>query len=296
MSLPREGSACRRSTARGSRTASRAPPAARPTCSSTIARRSTCPAVTSRSVATPCAPSADSTRSTCVPATTSMCAGGCRSGRRPNRVRAGGARLASPSRERPCLLAAAGRVRRGEVLARPASPRAVHRREDRVEGAHLQSAAVRAVAVTAARQPGDLGLRRFPSVYHMQAFRWRFCRTRPLADRVGRLHCRGIAGGSSSGRRRPADRGDWAGSPARHHGFQCVRYALASDIESLPTHRGHSRHASRAIYRLVIAWLHLLQPFARASGYLRGLLWPPRDRAPPPPGSGASAPGSAPRL
>ena len=78
MSSPREGSACRRSTARGWRTASRAPPAARPTCFSTIARRSTCPAATSRSVATPCAPSAGSTRFTCAPATTSTCAGGCR--------------------------------------------------------------------------------------------------------------------------------------------------------------------------------------------------------------------------
>ena len=57
--------------------------------------------------------------------------------------------------------------------------------------------------------------------------------------------------------------------------FQCVRYALASDIESLPNIGRHSRHASRAIYRVVIAWLHLLQPFARAAGYLRGLRSPP---------------------
>ena len=56
---------------------------------------------------------------------------------------------------------------------------------------------------------------------------------------------------------------------------QCVRYALASDIESLPGIGRCSKRASRAIYRLVIAWLHVLQPFARAAGHLRGLLFPP---------------------
>jgi len=57
--------------------------------------------------------------------------------------------------------------------------------------------------------------------------------------------------------------------------IQCVRYALASDIESLPDIGRYSRRASRTIYRLMIAWLHLLQPFARAAGYLRGTLSPP---------------------
>jgi GT2 family glycosyltransferase len=62
---------------------------------------------------------------------------------------------------------------------------------------------------------------------------------------------------------------------------QCGRYALASEIESLPTIGRHSRHASRVIYRLVIVWLHLLQPYARAAGYLRGLLSPPATAPPP---------------
>jgi GT2 family glycosyltransferase len=56
---------------------------------------------------------------------------------------------------------------------------------------------------------------------------------------------------------------------------QCVRYALASDIECLPNIGGHPRHVSRTIYRVVIAWLHVVQPFARATGYLRGLWSPP---------------------
>jgi hypothetical protein len=61
---------------------------------------------------------------------------------------------------------------------------------------------------------------------------------------------------------------------------QCCRYALASDVESLPNIGRHSRQVSRAIYRVVIAWLHLIQPFARAAGQLRGVLSPPKVEAP----------------
>jgi GT2 family glycosyltransferase len=57
---------------------------------------------------------------------------------------------------------------------------------------------------------------------------------------------------------------------------QCVRYARASDVESLPNIGRYSQYASRAIYRVVIAWLHLIQPFARATGQLRGVLSPPK--------------------
>ena len=64
---------------------------------------------------------------------------------------------------------------------------------------------------------------------------------------------------------------------------QCVRYALASDIEALSHIGGYSRSASRAIYRVVIAWLHLVQPFARATGSLRGILSPPGMPRPPMP-------------
>ena len=43
---------------------------------------------------------------------------------------------------------------------------------------------------------------------------------------------------------------------------------------------GRHKGASRAIYRIVIAWLHLLQPFARATGQLRGVWSQPKVAAP----------------
>jgi GT2 family glycosyltransferase len=61
---------------------------------------------------------------------------------------------------------------------------------------------------------------------------------------------------------------------------RCVHHALASDIESLPPIGRCSRRASRATYRVLIAWLHFIQPFALASGRLRGMLSPPH-LAPP---------------
>ena len=56
---------------------------------------------------------------------------------------------------------------------------------------------------------------------------------------------------------------------------QCLRYAFASDIEGLPNIGRYSRLGSRGIYRAVIGWLHLLQPFARAAGRVRGILSAP---------------------
>jgi DNA-binding beta-propeller fold protein YncE len=46
-----------------------------------------------------------------------------------------------------------------------------------------------------------------------------------------------------------------------------VTYALRSDVGSLP--------GSRLWYRAVVAYLHFLQPFARAAGQIRGVLSPP---------------------
>lgn len=62
---------------------------------------------------------------------------------------------------------------------------------------------------------------------------------------------------------------------------RCVRYAMASDIESLPAIGGWSRRVSRAAYRTVIAWLHFVQPFARGWGRVQGMLSPPRIVASP---------------
>jgi GT2 family glycosyltransferase len=58
---------------------------------------------------------------------------------------------------------------------------------------------------------------------------------------------------------------------------RCVQYALASDIRALPPLPGRSRAVSRLLTRAVIAWLHFLQPLARARGRLRGVLTSPES-------------------
>jgi GT2 family glycosyltransferase/sugar lactone lactonase YvrE len=51
-----------------------------------------------------------------------------------------------------------------------------------------------------------------------------------------------------------------------------VAYALRSDVESLS--------GSRLWYRAVVAYLHFLQPFARLTGQVRGVLSPPETKLP----------------
>ena len=132
---------------------------------------------------------------------------------------------------------------------------------------------------------GIWGSAAFPSVYHMQAFSLAFL---PHTVRWQIVSATFVAAALLLG----FVIGPAAARPAAAIGaiglaglaitvFQCVRYALASDIESLPDIGRYSRRASRAVYRLVIAWLHLLQPFARATGYLRGMLSPPTVAPPP---------------
>ena len=127
---------------------------------------------------------------------------------------------------------------------------------------------------------GIWGSAAFPSVYHTQAFSLAFL---PHTVRWQIVSATFIAAAMLLG----FAIGPGAARPAAAIGavglaglaitvIQCIRYALASDIESLPDIGRHSRRASRAIYRLVIASLHVLQPFARAAGYLRGMLSPPR--------------------
>jgi GT2 family glycosyltransferase len=123
---------------------------------------------------------------------------------------------------------------------------------------------------------GIWGSAAFPSVYHMQAFSLAFV---PHTVRWQIASAAFVAAAPLAG----FIIGPAAGTTVAVIGLaglattvlQCIRYAMASDIESLPNIRRHSRRASRAIYRVVIAWLHLLQPFARAAGYLRGLRSPP---------------------
>ena len=70
--------------------------------------------------------------------------------------------------------------------------------------------------------------------------------------------------------------------------LKCAVYAGRSDVERLPRIRDWSPRRSRAAYRLTIAWLHVVQPFARAFGFLRGALAPPASAA-----ERAAAPGHA---
>jgi GT2 family glycosyltransferase len=56
--------------------------------------------------------------------------------------------------------------------------------------------------------------------------------------------------------------------------FKCAAYARRSDIEGLPALPRCGARMSRFVYRATITWLHIVQPFARAYGYLRGLLQP----------------------
>lgn len=53
---------------------------------------------------------------------------------------------------------------------------------------------------------------------------------------------------------------------------RCLLYGLRSDIDGLPTIGRLSRATSRALYRVTIATLHFLQPFARLYGRLRGVV------------------------
>lgn len=128
---------------------------------------------------------------------------------------------------------------------------------------------------------GIWGTAAFPSVYHMQAFsfallphtvRWQIASAILI---IAALLTAFVIGPVAATAVAAIGLGGIAITVV-----QCARYALASDIESLPNIGQHSRHASRAIYRLVIAWLHLLQPFARAAGQLRGVLSPPKVVAP----------------
>jgi len=67
---------------------------------------------------------------------------------------------------------------------------------------------------------------------------------------------------------------------------RCAICALRSDIDDLPTIPLRGPRLSRVVYRSAIAALHVVQPAARAYGYVRGLLRPPSavvaDAAPAP--------------
>jgi hypothetical protein len=53
---------------------------------------------------------------------------------------------------------------------------------------------------------------------------------------------------------------------------RCIIFAMNSDLASLPRIGRLPMFLSRGIYRASVAWLHLLQPLARAFGRVRGML------------------------
>jgi len=57
--------------------------------------------------------------------------------------------------------------------------------------------------------------------------------------------------------------------------IKCLLYGVRSDVAGLPAIGRLSRRASRGVYRLTIAALHFLQPFARLYGRLRGAVSKP---------------------
>ena len=57
---------------------------------------------------------------------------------------------------------------------------------------------------------------------------------------------------------------------------RCTVFGLRSGIEALPPIGRHSIRTSRALHRALIAWLHFLQPVARAWGRVRGMWSPPQ--------------------
>jgi O-antigen biosynthesis protein len=56
---------------------------------------------------------------------------------------------------------------------------------------------------------------------------------------------------------------------------RCIGFALASDLRGMPPLGGRSATANRFLTRALIAWLHVVQPIARARGAVRGMLMSP---------------------
>ena len=56
---------------------------------------------------------------------------------------------------------------------------------------------------------------------------------------------------------------------------RCIEYARQSDLRGVAPIGGLSTRMSRPVFRMAIAWLHLLQPLARFRGRVRGWMSPP---------------------
>jgi hypothetical protein len=64
---------------------------------------------------------------------------------------------------------------------------------------------------------------------------------------------------------------------------RCVRFALASDIKAWPAVERRVNSGRRVRYRALIAWLHFIQPLARAHGRVRGMFSVPHNSVAHPP-------------
>ncbi len=62
--------------------------------------------------------------------------------------------------------------------------------------------------------------------------------------------------------------------------IKCLRHGLRSDIAGLPAIGQLTPRLSAAVYRMTIAFLHLLQPLARLHGRLKGMVTAPPDLRP----------------
>jgi GT2 family glycosyltransferase len=123
---------------------------------------------------------------------------------------------------------------------------------------------------------GPWGTAPFPSVYRSDAFPL-FFTPHSLTWQIGAVVL--VVAGLLLERLRPDVPGFWiaatGGLALALTVMRCLGFALASDIRWLPPLRGRSAVTSRLLTRALIAWLHLIQPIARARGAARGVLTSP---------------------
>jgi len=126
---------------------------------------------------------------------------------------------------------------------------------------------------------GVWGSAAFPTVYHMRAHALRALPHRPEWLIAAMLL---LAAGASTF----ASPGAWLFSSIAIAvglaaiGFtllKCAVYGWRSDLNGLPALTRFGSAISRFIYRATIAALHVVQPFARSYGFVRGLLQPPKS-------------------
>ena len=122
---------------------------------------------------------------------------------------------------------------------------------------------------------GTWGMAAFPSVYRTDVHPFAFLPHSIRWQVFSFLLALSGAGVSLTGRHR------WAAALLVGSGLigivvtiaKNVSYAFRSDVDVLPGHR--------LWYRLVVAYLHFIQPLARVCGRIRGALWPPEVALPP---------------